>query len=249
MMSMLSRVARRCRWVAATVALLGLPAFACGGHISESSRVDRLAEALDEGDADAASMLELLFDTPTTSVSQKRKIAWLLVTHRPDSRRYIEFLTQEARTAINDTMPSPFLVIDGVVQRDGFDKKFVQWCEANKISVADGFRRATVELPQAVVWLAQLRDARVFDVLVEGLKSKNPTIVWHCAHGLGRLGDTRAITPLVEAARRASPDAALGPVQGLAYFDEELARQVGREVVSDPTLLERLRPGLQQNPR
>jgi hypothetical protein len=90
---------------------------------------------------------------------------------------------------------------------------------------------------EAAVLLAQWRDPRAFDALVEGLADDDPAVRRYCALGLGDIGDHRAVEALLAALHnsvfgvRQAAAAALGklyerrllkPLARLARSDEDI---------------------------
>lgn len=198
----------------------------------EESELATLTRALRNGEEDAAPKLEALFAS-TNRIADRQRIAWLLVTSGHKDDIYIKFLTDAAERAIADPTPSPFKIVDGSIQAGQYDERFSAWCASTGISPEEAQRRATEDLPAAVFWLARTGDSRAFDVLMRGLHHPNPLISLQAAYGLGLIGDTRALGPLMEVARTAPKGNEVAYARALSFFDDERATRLGAELVGD----------------
>ncbi len=235
-------------WLAFTVGLL-LPVLDSGTAVAEDSRLTELTRALRDGSEAAARELEGLFSSPSINPTDRQRIAWLLVTSGNRDDTYIKFLIEQAEKAIEDPMPSPFRIVDGMIIVGEYNERFVAWCSSEGIPLTDAVRRATEELPTAILWLVRAADSRAFDVLMRGLNHPNPLISAQSAHGLGLIGDPRAVGPLKEVARKAPKGNELLYARALAYFDDEEATRLGAELLGGETRFLELRERVRRERR
>jgi hypothetical protein len=161
--------------------------------------------------------------------SDKQRLAVELVVRSADDDEAIQFLIAHAERAIEDGLPYPFVVSEsGEYTRNASLPEFLEWCSSQGLHPAAELKRATVDLPGDVLFLAMSGDTRGYDVLMEGLRSENPMIAYESARGLNNIGDPRAIIPIMEVveATRSPSFKKLTAREGLVGFDDPRADEM-----------------------
>jgi hypothetical protein len=157
---------------------------------------------------------------------------------------YWDYLAEQARGAVENEAPSPFLLdSEGRVDRNQRElpPEFIAWAKAHNLEPAAAIQAQTFELPVRFLYLAEIGDPRGRQLLLMGLKSRNRIIQSYAALGLAKLRDKDSIPLIIEAGKTMPPGAALFVASALLFFDDPRAQNAAEMFVPDKQMLESLR--------
>ena len=203
---------------------------------------------------EAVSIDEQIFALSDDAVTRQR-IAGILVSVGVKDRRYFDYLSAEARRALNNPMPWPSTydkqgrlnheitpAFIAWCKKRGLDPNdsryisyrpvsptFLDWCLDRNLNLNNARYAAYYEIPAVWTDLAAAHDPRAYDLLIEGLHSHNLMIVAMAAKGLARLQDPRAIHELIATGKRVPGEARLGVAVALLYFSDDAAQAAANE--------------------
>jgi hypothetical protein len=204
-----------------------------------------------EAVANAKEVFRLSSDAMT-----KRRIASVLITLGVTDRVYFDYLVSEAKKGLDNPMPWPTAYDEHGRIRESVTPEFTAWCKKHGVDANDpklaayrasdpaflewAMKRhlnlnntryaAYYEIPIPWYDLAAARDPRAYDLLVQGLHSRNLMIAWAAAKGLARLQDLKAIDELIATGRRVPGEARAGIMEALLYFDDPKAQAAAEEL-------------------
>ena len=198
-------------------------------------------EMLKEGDQNAIPSLNGLFQEATDK-RQKQNLAQLLMKSGVQDQEYFEFLAAFARQAVDDPIPSPvkFDEAGRSVSGGEYSEEFLTWCAENRLKPDEAAKKALVYAADVTI-LGHTGDPRGYEILLRALESPNYMIVAQAASGLGRIGDTRAIPLILEAALRTPAEIGLWFAEALLYFEDADGEAAARQLIKDETLLAEVR--------
>jgi hypothetical protein len=153
------------------------------------------------------------------SKNEKQWIASTLLRLGDSTREYSDFLIGAAKEAIEDQTPT-FIDYDqdGHSVKGRFSAKFEAWCQANGKDPRSVGALQFGTYPEDVLVLARAQDPRARETLRQGLQSPNPLVVGYAVQGLGRLGDTSAISLISKTAEALPPDARSAISMNLPWY-------------------------------
>lgn len=202
---------------------------------------DELIVDLRNGNQEAIPALKEAFERSSDKM-QKQDIASALLSYGERDERYLDYLIQHAKAAIESDIPFPFSFDNqGRGIKGSFSPEFTAWAEENKVDPKSAAGTALYQLALDVRFLSEAGDSRAFDTLMKGLESHNYIVVIAAARGLARLQDKRAIKPIIETCRRVPAEAADGIARYLVYFDEPAAQAAAEKFVRSKTALNSVR--------
>jgi hypothetical protein len=174
----------------------------------------------------------------------KGLIAFNLIDDGEKDRKYFDYLAERAAVAISNDAPSP-LVRDssGKEIRGQMSPAFEEWCRNHQRKISSC--TADYLYPYAVAQLALLGDERAADVLMSGLRSRNPVVVMACAGGLGVLGRNDALPIIAERLMQLPSDIAFGLASLLGDYHSAAAEALMDRYIPDKDMRERLKSGSQ----
>lgn len=165
----------------------------------------------------------------------KMKFASNLMELGVKDEEYFRYLAERAQVAIERDVPFPMKFDEnGKVIRGEMSEAFLAWCDKHQIEPGERVSTFIYKDPVPVMILAQSGDPRALPLLLRGLASPNFYIVAKAAHGLGLIGDARAIDPLVQAIEKAPEEVRLLLVMELGYFDHPEAHAALERFIPDP---------------
>ncbi|HET9834475.1 MAG TPA: HEAT repeat domain-containing protein [Vicinamibacterales bacterium] len=180
----------------------------------------------------------------TKDSERKLRIASILVSRSIPDRRHLDYLMTETKKVLSHDhdMPWPTLYDDRKMP-SAFNPELNEWCKQHGVRFFDMHDVEYYELTRPWYFLAAAGDARAYDLLVEGLHSRNLMIVGTAAQGLAKLQDPRAIDVLISRGREVPGEALGAIVQSLVYFQDQRAQKAANELMPDPekNMLEVLR--------
>jgi hypothetical protein len=219
-----------------------------GSPSSEESGITKVALDRLLARRDPAALLELArrFDNVVPKL-EKQRIAVVLVSRAADDTRFLDFLLEEARRAIDSDMPFP-LAFDGsgALLPKQYSPAFLRWTYGHGTTAELAATTALSGAPLDVMMLGLTRDSRARDLLLRGLESPNVLVAFRASWGLARIGDTAAASRVIAAAESAPRDAARLIGEALVLFDTPEAQTAAARFVDDPILLDSLRQNAKQ---
>jgi HEAT repeat protein len=122
----------------------------------------------------------------------------------------------------------------------GPSPEFIVWVKAHKLSPAEMGEWPQYSIPGPVMLLGLTGDPRAVPLLRRGLLSPNHMVETFAAKGLAEIGDEGSVPFMIEACKRAPPDAATAIAMSLVYFDDPRAQEaVDKYLPKEAAKLER----------
>jgi hypothetical protein len=234
------------------VSLLIPAALRCQSDIP--SALERLAK--NPADKDAVRALSGKYDPRvieafkaafdlTTDPEIKSDVASNLIDDGIVDSKYFEYLADAARPGIEDDAPHVLALDAGGNEIKGqLNPEFEKWCMDHGQELPACARDHMYVLPFAVTKLAILVDDRASNLLLQGLRSKNPIVVVACIHGLGALGKTGALPLIAQLMAQAPASIAEAYATALVEFDNPASRALIDRYVTDETIRAGLKRGV-----
>ncbi len=148
---------------------------------------------------------------------------------------YFRYLADRAEVVIEREVPFPMKFDErGKFVRGEMSQAFLAWCVKHQVEPSEMATTLMQKDLVPVMALAESGDPRALPLLLRGLTSPNLYVVTQTAHGLGLIGDARAITPVVEAIETAPEDMRLYIARELGYFDHPQAQAALTRFIQDP---------------
>jgi len=148
---------------------------------------------------------------------------------------YFQYLADRAQVAIERNVPFPLKFDEnGKWVRGEMSEAFLAWCAKHQVEPGEMASTLLQKDLAPVMALADSGDPRALPLLLRGLASPNLFVVTQAAHGLGLIGDARAIAPLVEAIEKAPEDMRLYIARELGYFDHPKGQAAFARFIQDP---------------
>jgi predicted transcriptional regulator len=120
------------------------------------------------------------------------------------------------------------------VQAYSFNPAFIAWCKEHPEKPWDQwYREAVYPDPDPWYYFAAAGDPRSYDLLLQGLHSRNVGIAMLAAKGLAKLQDPRAIDEIIAVSRHASFGAGPFIAEYLLYFHDLQAQAAADELIPD----------------
>jgi hypothetical protein len=171
--------------------------------------------------------------TLTQSTPTKQRIASVVLSTGASDAELSGYLGQEARTALvhDHDMPWPMLY-DADHQVSTLNEALNEWCKAHNIGFWNAYRVQYYQIPRVWYLVAAAASTDYFDLLVEGLNSRNLMIASMAASGLAKLQVPKAIDILIEKGRHADGEARTAIAQALAYYSDPRAQTAADQLAS-----------------
>ncbi len=167
--------------------------------------------------------------------SGKMKFASKLLRLGVKGEEYFRYLADLAQVAIEREVPFPMKFDEkGKFVRGQMSKAFVAWCVDHQVEPGEMLEIIVYKDPVPVLWLAESGDSHALPLLLRGLAAPNLYVRLHAAHGLGLIGDARAIAPLIQAINQLPEDFRQAMTNYLAYFDHPEAQAALARFIQDP---------------
>lgn len=116
----------------------------------------------------------------------------------------------------------------------------IAWLKAHKLSYAEMGEWPEISIAGPVGLLGVTGDPRAVPLLRRGLLSPNHMVEIFAAKGLAEIGDEGSVPFMIEACKRAPPDAATAIAMSLVYFDDPRAQEaVDKYLPKEAARLER----------
>lgn len=212
-------------------------------------------EDLLHGDSGAVANAKEIFRLSSDAVV-KRRTASVLISLGVKDQVYFEYLSSEARRALDNPMPWPTAYDEhGRINQKitpqyaawckkwdvdpndpkhaayrASDPAFLEWAMKRHLNLNNTRYEAYYEIPAPWYDLAAARDPRAYNLLLQGLHSHNLMIAAVAAKGLARLQDPRAVDELIVTGRRVPGEARAGIAEALLYFNDPKAQAVAEEL-------------------
>jgi hypothetical protein len=192
--------------------------------------VEQLAEA---GAVEAIPALEEKFARmpgspsryPSWDAADKAHVASALVRLGDKKQIYWDYLIKQATEAVNSDAPDPASYDSKGKPLPGVSPEFQAWADAHKLPHAGLWDMFRYVLPGPVLLLGMTGDPRAVPVLRRGLLSPNYIVESSSAKGLAQVGDKASVPLIIEACKKAPPDAASVITRSLVYFDDPEAQK------------------------
>jgi hypothetical protein len=142
-------------------------------------------------------------------------------------------IRREARAALahDHDMPWPTLY-DAEHQPSALNEALNEWCKAHNVGFWGALRVQSYQIPQAWYHVAAAASPGYYDLLAEGLDSKNLLIGAMAASGLAKLQMPKAIDVLIEKGRHAEGEARTAIAQALAYYSDPRAQTAADQLAA-----------------
>lgn len=156
--------------------------------------------------------------------------------------RYFDYVARAALDAVNSDVPYRDSLAMLAATANGspqLHNEIRAWAQAHGVSLIQGIRTATIELPAAVEALGEAVDRRSLPIFLRGLESPNVLIIREAAFGLARLHDSAAVQPIITVCRRLDPAERPWVAKSLLYFHSKKAQKAASAMIADPARLQR----------
>jgi HEAT repeat protein len=176
--------------------------------------------------------LEAAFDHRAAK-SEKQAIAETILRLGNKAERFLEFLANYAREAVEDRTPF-FLKVDaeGKAVPGQFSAEFENWCAQNGKDPRSVASVQSIVYPKDVLALAEVQAPSALELFKKGLDSPNPIVVSISVRGLGRLRDVASI-PLIAKACDRLPSARRAVAVELPWYSDPQADALMERLVPD----------------
>jgi PBS lyase HEAT-like repeat len=183
---------------------------------------ETIAEA---GATEAIPSLKEQF-TRSQDLSDKMKIASVLVRLGNKEDAYWDFLIRQATAAIEDDAPFiAHLDEKGNLVTDKLSPEFLKWASDHHLDREQAEEDVLYNYPESIADLGATGDARAIPILRRALLSQNFIIQTSAARGLGEIQDKDSIPLIIEACKRAPAQVAAQIALPLVYFDDNDAQR------------------------
>lgn len=174
--------------------------------------------------------------------TKKSQAAFLLVLHEAEDPRYLEFLLDNARKALEGDPPAVIAFDEeGRAVRGELSEEFIAWATERGLDpeVAAGERLSGGAAADVVMVAAVATTDRpaTVDLLLHALEARDPMIVVAAAEGLARLQVESARKRLVELTLSSGHDLAKSLALELLWYDDPETLAVAEKVLDDPELV------------
>jgi hypothetical protein len=184
---------------------------------------------------------ETAFDR-TRDPDEKRTLAFNMASRGVGGEKYVSYLIELAKVAVEDDAPSYFSYSsEGKIVKSTVNQEFVIWCGDRGLELAECVRNHVSVGTGDVVNVAMLGDNRAEDVLRKGLGSPNISIAYASACGLGVLSKEDAVPAILKRIAALPEDAAKALAMSLALFATSSADIALQRYVPDAKQRQRLR--------
>ena len=181
--------------------------------------VEQIAEAKA---VQAVPMLEEKF-VRTKNHLDKAHIASALVRLGDRNEIYWDYLVKLAGWVID--APGLYSYDSQGKMVPGSGQQFIEWAKAHSLSPTEIGEWPQYWIAGPVGLLGMTGDPRAVPVLRRGLLSPNHMVEIFAAKGLAEIGDEGSVPFMIEACKRAPPDAATAIAMSLVYFDDPKAQE------------------------
>jgi len=148
---------------------------------------------------------------------------------------YFRYLAELAQVAIERDVPSPMTFDEqGNWVRGKVNEAFLAWCTQHKVKAGEIAPILAYKDPMRVKLLADPGDPRALPLLLRGLTSPNFHIRLRAAHGVGLIGEARAIAPLIQAIEKTPKRFKKEMAKELGYFDHPQVQAALERFLEDP---------------
>lgn len=196
--------------------------------------VERIAQARA---VQAVPMLEEKF-VRTQDALDKAHVASALVRLGDRKDAYWDYLEKLATSVID--APNFWSYDSHGKLVPGPTPEFIAWAKAHKLSPAEMGEWPQYWIPGPVMLMGITGDPRAVPLLRQALSSPNEMIELTAAMGLAKIGDEGSVPFMIEACKRAPPDAATAIAMSLVYFDDPKAQEaVDKYLPKEAAKLER----------
>lgn len=188
------------------------------------------------GDPSISPVLRTAFERERND-STRQFLAAALVKLGDQDPRYFKYVTDAATKAIKNDLPLSLSDAAAVAERGKVPARLINWIGLHRTDLQSALWLATVELPAAVEALGETADRRSFSILLRGLRSQNYFVIIESALGLARLGDPKAVKPIIDTCKRLDPEARPSVARALLYFDIPQAQGAAERLIDNRALL------------
>jgi len=194
------------------------------------------------GDKSAIPYLKKYFKDVTIEYL-KLGAASKLLSLGAEDKLYLDYINKRAINALNSKIPYPVLYDENGRAIEGkYSQEFIQWCEKNNCEKDKMATQAELAIPIPVLFLAASGDKRAYDILIQGLKSRNHNIVIYSAQGLAKINDDRAIPFIIGASQKTPKEVSEKVAINLVYFqNSEEAQSALNKFIDDPKRLKEIK--------
>ncbi len=177
------------------------------------------------------------FFTLSSDPAMKQRVASILLSVGARDKVYHDYLEHAAREALTDDTPWP-AKYNEKGEKEDWNPVFLEWCKKRGLMPWATLKQQYYEVPVPWYYVAAAGDPEFYDLLIEGLHSRNLMIVATVAKGLAKLQDAKAIEPLIATGQHTVGEARFGIGESLLYFSDPRAQVAADEFISDKKLLE-----------
>ena len=149
----------------------------------------------------------------------KAKVAEVLVRLGDENDIYWSFLVEIATPAIQSDAPNFMNPGD----KPGLSPEFTAWAESHHLGPDAGVNAVYI-YPGTVLLLGATGDRRAIPLLRQALRSPNYVIEAVASLGLAEVQDAGSIPLIIEACKKAPPEAVKAIARSLVYFDQPEAQ-------------------------
>ena len=194
----------------------------------------------------ALEPLKAAFDRVDT-VKAKSVIAVAVLSLGEPDGPYFDYLRRLAQPVVSSDMPFPVAVdVRGEVLFGQLSEEFEAWCRERNLDPPRTARRAVYEDAATLLALAQAREPRFRDLLLQALGSNNYFHRLRAAEGLAILEDADSIPIIVEMIPRLPRQFRESMAATLMLFDHPAAHEAARRWIKDEERLQSSRAQLRQ---
>jgi len=167
----------------------------------------------------------------------KMKLASELMQLGVRDVEYFHYLAESAQKPIVRNVPFPMKFDkEGKFIRGEMNEAFLAWCGTQNVDAKTMASTLIYKDPIPVLLLADSGDPRALPLLLRGLASPNFYVVAVAARGLGIIGDSHAIDPVVQAVLRAPEEMRSLIARELGYFEHPEAQAALERFIKDTQL-------------
>ena len=188
------------------------------------------------GDPAVLTELRKAFERERNGLT-RQFLAAALVKLGDQDPRYFSYVADAAMKAVDNDLPLSLSDAASVAEQGKLPAALTNWVRRHRTDLQSALWLATIELPAAVEALGEMADPRSFRILLRGLRSPDYFVVSESALGLGRLGDPKAIKPIIAACKRLDRKARPSVARGLLYFDTLEAQTAAEQMIDNSALL------------